>query len=42
MDFYNGKDLLKKCQENNLTISEIMKERETSVGSLSENEVNKK
>lgn len=42
MDFYNGKDLLKKCQERNLPISQIMKEREISVGSLSENEVDKK
>lgn len=39
MDFYNGKDLLKKCQEMNASISDIMKLRETTTGSLSTEEV---
>lgn len=42
MDFYNGKELLKKCQENQLPISEIMKLRETTTGSLSPEEVEQK
>lgn len=40
MDFYNGKELLKRCQELHLPISEIMKLRETTNGSLSEEDVN--
>ena len=42
MDFYNGKDLLKKCQETNAPISDIMKLRETTTGSLSIEEVDAK
>jgi len=42
MDFYNGKDLLKKCQETNAPISDIMKLRETTAGSLSIEEVDAK
>lgn len=42
MDFYNGKELLEKCQENQLPISEIMKLRETTTGSLSAEKVEKK
>ncbi len=42
MDFYNGKDLLKKCQELNTPISDIMKLRETTIGSLSIEEVDAK
>ena len=42
MDFYNGKDLLKKCQEMNASISDMMKLRETTTGSLSMEEVNSK
>lgn len=42
MDFYNGKDLLKKCQELNTPISDIMKLRETTTGSLSIEEVDEK
>lgn len=42
MDFYSGKDLLEKCQENQLPISEIMKLRETTTGSLIKEEVDKK
>lgn len=42
MDFYNGKDLLKKCQELNTPISDIMKLRETTTGSLSIEEVDAK
>lgn len=42
MDFYNGKDLLKKCQEMNAPISDIMKLRETTAGSLTIEEVDAK
>ena len=42
MDFYNGKDLLKKCQEMNAPISDIMKLRETTTGDLSIEEVDAK
>ena len=42
MDFYNGKDLLKKCQELNAPISDIMKLRETTTGDLSIEEVDAK
>ena len=42
MDFYNGKDLLKKCQEMNAPISDIMKLRETTTGSLTIDEVDEK
>lgn len=42
MDFYSGKDLLTKCHENQLPISEIMKLRETNTGSLSLEEVEQK
>lgn len=42
MDFYSGKDLLEKCHENQLPISEIMKLRETTTGSLIKEEVDKK
>lgn len=42
MDFYNGKELLKKCQEMNAPISDIMKQRETTTGALTDEEVNDK
>ena len=42
MDFYNAKDLLKKCQERNAPISDIMKLRETTTGSLTPEEVDAK
>ena len=42
MDFYNGKDLLEKCKESQLPISSVMKLRETTTGSLSLEEVEKK
>ena len=42
MDFYNGKDLLKKCQKQSAPISDIMKLRETTSGSLSIEEVDAK
>lgn len=42
MDFYNGKDLLKKCQEMNAPISDIMKLRETTTGNLSIEKVDAK
>lgn len=42
MDFYNGKQLLEKCQKHNLPISEIMELREVALGSLSKEEVDEK
>ena len=42
MDFYNGKELLEKCKENSLRISQIMKLRETTTGSLPEEKVEEK
>lgn len=42
MDFYSGKELIEKCQENSLPISEIMKLRETITGTLTANEVDEK
>lgn len=42
MDFNNGKELLNKCHEMNLPISEIMELRETSLGALSKQEVDAK
>lgn len=42
MDFYSGKELIEKCQKNTLPISDIMKLRETTTGSLSPEEVDKK
>lgn len=42
MDFYNGKDLLQKCRENNLSISAVMKSREAAMSSLSIEEIDKK
>ena len=42
MDFYNGKDLIQKCNEENLSISSIMELREITTGSLTKGEVNEK
>lgn len=42
MDFYNGKDLLEKCQEMNASISDVMKLRESTTGSLSTEEIDAK
>ena len=42
MDFYNGKELLQKCKENSLSISEIMKQREAAATSLTIEEIEKK
>ena len=42
MDFYNGHDLLNKCQDRNLPISAVMRLRETSNGSLTDEEIDKK
>lgn len=42
MDFYNGKELLKHCQEQNASISDIMKQREATTGSLSAEEIEHK
>ena len=42
MDFKNGQELLHLCRENHLKISEVMKHREISSGSLTEEEVDAK
>lgn len=42
MDFYSGKELLEKCQENQLPISEIMRLRETTNGSMAPEKLDKK
>ena len=42
MDFYNGKDLIQKCKEENLPISSIMELREITTGSLTKDEVDSK
>ena len=42
MDFYNGQELLKKCHEESLSISDLMKLREITNTHLTEEEVNKK
>lgn len=42
MDFYSGKDLLEKCHEKQLPISEIMKLRELTTGSMSPEKLEKK
>lgn len=42
MDFYNGKELLEKCQEKNLPISSIMEFREITTGSLTKDQVDEK
>jgi len=42
MDFFTGQELLNICKEKELPISAIMKERELSCGTLSEQEVDSK
>lgn len=42
MDFKNGQELLHLCKEKQLKISEVMKHREISCGSLTEEEVDAK
>lgn len=42
MDFYNGKELLKHCQKQNASISDIMKLREATTGSLSVEEIDRR
>lgn len=42
MDFLSGQELLDLCTENNLPISAIMKQREISNGSLSEEKIDSK
>lgn len=42
MDFYNGKDLIQKCKEENLPISSIMELREITSGTLTKDEVDEK
>ena len=42
MDFFTGQELLEQCQKETLSISEIMKLREITMGSLHEKEIDKK
>jgi len=42
MDFYNGKDLIQNCQEKQLPISELMKLREITLGSITPEKVDSK
>lgn len=42
MDFYSGKELLEKCQEQQLPISEIMRRREITTGFMSPEKIEKK
>lgn len=42
MDFKNGQELLHLCKEENLKISEVMKNREISCGSLTADEIDAK
>ena len=42
MDFYNGKNLLEKCREKQLPISEIMRLREITTGSMAPEKLEKK
>lgn len=42
MDFYNGKDLIKRCQEENLPISAIMELREITIGNMPKKVVEEK
>lgn len=42
MDFYNGKDLIKRCQEENLPISAIMELREITIGNMPKKVVGEK
>lgn len=42
MDFYTGQDLLNRCHEKSLSISDIMKLRETTNTHLTEDDVNEK
>lgn len=42
MDFYSGKELLEKCQKNQLPISEVMKLREATTGSMPLEKIDKK
>ena len=39
MDFRNGKELLDLCNANNLRISDVMKQREITCGTLTEEEI---
>jgi L-serine dehydratase len=42
MDFKNAKELLQVCEENNLTISEVMKKREHDLTGASDAEITKR
>ena len=42
MDFYSGKELLQKCQEKQFPISEIMRLREITTGSMAPEKLEKK
>ena len=41
MDFKNGKELLALCQEHNIKISEVMRQRECELGETTLPEVEK-
>ena len=41
MDFKNGKELLALCEENNIKISEVMRQRECTLGETSLSEIEK-
>lgn len=42
MDFYNGQALLEVCKTNSIPISSAMKQREITMGTLSETEIDEK
>lgn len=42
MDFYTGQNLLELCKETKLPISAVMKQRELTMGTLTEEEIDKK
>ena len=42
MDFRNGQELLELCQKENISISEAMKTREITCGTLTSEEIDEK
>ena len=42
MDFRNGQELLELCHKENISISEAMKTREITCGTLTSEEIDKK
>ena len=42
MDFYTGQNLLNLCEETQMPISAVMKQRELTMGTLTEEEIDKK